>query len=148
MNGDAEAIPFLKRAIELDPNFAMAYVGLGVHYSNLGQDSLAPQYAKRAYDLRDRVSDREKYRAGFHFQPGRPVCDRPEHGRMQQWRYAGHGTGAGRDEAGRTEGAGHGGLRAARKARRITGTVQKFDVPVEATTPSLEALKAYMQMFA
>jgi eukaryotic-like serine/threonine-protein kinase len=67
--GDAEAIPFLKRAVELDPNFAMAYVGLGVHYSNLGQASLAADYAKRAYDLRDRVSDREKYRiSAFYFQ--------------------------------------------------------------------------------
>jgi len=67
--GDAEAIPFLKRAVELDPNFAMAYVGLGVNYSNLGQASLAAQYAKKAYDLRDRVSDREKYRiSAFYFQ--------------------------------------------------------------------------------
>ena len=67
--GDAEAIPFMKRAIELDPNFAMAYVGLGVEYANLGQASLAARYAKRAYDLRDRVSDREKYRiSAFYFQ--------------------------------------------------------------------------------
>jgi tetratricopeptide (TPR) repeat protein/predicted Ser/Thr protein kinase len=67
--GDAEAIPFMKRAVELDPNFAMAYVGLGVHYSNLGQASLAAENAKRAYDLRDRVSDRERYRiSAFYFQ--------------------------------------------------------------------------------
>ena len=67
--GDAEAIPFMKRAVELDPNFAMAYVGLGVMYSNLGQASLASEYAKKAYDLRDRVSDREKYRiSAFYFQ--------------------------------------------------------------------------------
>ena len=67
--GDAEAIPFTKRAIELDPNFAMAYVGLAVHYSNLGQASLAAENAKKAYDLRDRVSDRERYRiSAFYFQ--------------------------------------------------------------------------------
>jgi serine/threonine protein kinase/Tfp pilus assembly protein PilF len=67
--GDAEAIPFMKRAIELDPNFAMAYVGLAVEYSNLGQASLASDNAKKAYDSRDRVSDREKYRiSAFYFQ--------------------------------------------------------------------------------
>jgi len=67
--GDAEAIPFLKRAIELDPNFAMAYVGLAVHYSNLGRASLAADHAKKAYDLRERVSDRERYRiSAFYFQ--------------------------------------------------------------------------------
>jgi tetratricopeptide (TPR) repeat protein len=67
--GDAEAIPFTKRAIELDPNFAMAYVGLAVHYSNLGQASLAAENAKKAYDLRERVSDRERYRiSAFYFQ--------------------------------------------------------------------------------
>ena len=66
---DAEAMPFLKRAIELDPNFAMAYVGLAVQYSNLGRASLAAENAKKAYDLRDRVSDREKYRiSAFYFQ--------------------------------------------------------------------------------
>jgi eukaryotic-like serine/threonine-protein kinase len=67
--GDAEAIPFMKRAIELDPNFAMAYVGLAVEYSNLGRASLAAENAKRAYDLRDRVSERERYRiSAFYFQ--------------------------------------------------------------------------------
>jgi serine/threonine protein kinase/tetratricopeptide (TPR) repeat protein len=67
--GDAEAIPFMKRAIELDPNFAMAFVGLGVEYANLGQASLAAEYARKAYDLRDRVSDRERYRiSAFYFQ--------------------------------------------------------------------------------
>ena len=58
--GDTEAIPFLKRAIELDPDFALAYAALGIAYSNLGQASLASEYVKKAYDLRQRVSDREK----------------------------------------------------------------------------------------
>ena len=67
--GDAEAIPFMKRAIELDQNFAMAYVGLAVEYSNLGRASLAADNAKKAYDLRDRVSERERYRiSAFYFQ--------------------------------------------------------------------------------
>jgi eukaryotic-like serine/threonine-protein kinase len=67
--GDAEAIPFMKRAIELDPNFAMAYVGIAVEYANLGRASLAAENAKRAYDLRDRVSERERYRiSAFYFQ--------------------------------------------------------------------------------
>jgi len=67
--GDAEAIPFMKRAIELDSNFAMAYVGLAVEYANLGRASLAAENAKKAYDLRDRVSERERYRiSAFYFQ--------------------------------------------------------------------------------
>jgi serine/threonine protein kinase/Flp pilus assembly protein TadD len=60
--GDTEAIPFFKRAIELDPNFATAYASLGVAYSNLGQSSLSAENLKKAYELRDRVSEREKYR--------------------------------------------------------------------------------------
>ena len=67
--GDAEAIPFLKRALELDPNFAIAYTALGVAYSNLGQASVAAENAKRGYDLRDRVSERERYRiSAFYYQ--------------------------------------------------------------------------------
>ena len=67
--GDAEAIPFMKRALELDPNFAMAYAGIAVEYSNLGRPSLAEENAKKAYALRDRVSERERYRiSAFYFQ--------------------------------------------------------------------------------
>ena len=66
--GDAEAIPFMKRAIELDPNFAMAYTGIAVEYSNLGRADLAAANARKAYDLRDRVSERERYRiSAFYF---------------------------------------------------------------------------------
>ena len=60
--GDAPSIPFLKRAIELDPNFPMAYAGLAISYGNLGQPSLALEYATKAYGLRDRVTEREKLR--------------------------------------------------------------------------------------
>ena len=60
--GVAEAIPFYKRALELDSNFAVAHASLGVAYVNLGQASLAAENIKKAYALRDRVSEREKYR--------------------------------------------------------------------------------------
>jgi eukaryotic-like serine/threonine-protein kinase len=69
--GNAEAIPFYKRAVELDPNFAVAYTSLGVVYGNLGQASLAAENLKKAYDLRDRVSEREKYRiTSMYYQSG------------------------------------------------------------------------------
>jgi eukaryotic-like serine/threonine-protein kinase len=58
--GDAPAIPFYKRAIELDPSFPMAYAALSERYGNLGQQSLELEYATKAYQLRDQVSEREK----------------------------------------------------------------------------------------
>ena len=65
--GDAPSIPFLKRAIELDPNFPMAYAGLSGRYGNLGQPSLALEYATKAYGLRDRVTEREKLRISANY---------------------------------------------------------------------------------
>jgi tetratricopeptide (TPR) repeat protein len=66
--GDAPAIPFYKRAIELDPNFPLAYVTLAGSYLNLQQPSLALEYAAKAYQLRDRVTEREKLRiSAFYF---------------------------------------------------------------------------------
>jgi serine/threonine protein kinase/tetratricopeptide (TPR) repeat protein len=59
--GDVEGLPSSKRAIELDPNFALAYDGLGVTYYNLNQPSLGADYVKKAFDLRDRVTEREKF---------------------------------------------------------------------------------------
>jgi eukaryotic-like serine/threonine-protein kinase len=60
--GTAQSIPFLKRAIELDPNFPIAYATLAIAYGNLNERSLALEYATKAYQLRDRVSEREKLR--------------------------------------------------------------------------------------
>ena len=56
-----EAIPHLKRAIELDPTFAMAYALLSEMYANTGQQALAPEVARKAFELRDKVSDREQF---------------------------------------------------------------------------------------
>jgi eukaryotic-like serine/threonine-protein kinase len=55
-----EAFRFYKRAIELDPNFPMAYSALAVAYGHLGPESLALEYATKAYGLRDRATEREK----------------------------------------------------------------------------------------
>src|SRR6185503_13321135 len=56
-----EAIPHLQRAIELDPNFALALAALSGVYANTSQTLLAPVYSRRAFELRDRVSERERY---------------------------------------------------------------------------------------
>ena len=58
--GSAAGIPYFKRAIELDPNFVAAYSLAAVMYGNIGESVLASEYAKRGYELRDRVTEREK----------------------------------------------------------------------------------------
>ena len=55
------ALPYYKRALELDPNFVRAYASLGAVYFNLDQASLGITDFKKAYELRDRVSERERY---------------------------------------------------------------------------------------
>ena len=61
LKGDnAAAVPLLQRAIRLDPNFAMAYAALGTCYGNLGETSLASENTKKAYELRQGLSEREK----------------------------------------------------------------------------------------
>ncbi|MBI1762258.1 MAG: protein kinase [Acidobacteria bacterium] len=55
-----EGVALYKRAIELDPNFALAYNGLSIIYMNTGQGELAIEYAGKAYNLRERVSERER----------------------------------------------------------------------------------------
>jgi serine/threonine protein kinase len=60
--GNSAAMPLFKRAIELDPNFAVAYAALGIAYSNLGETGSANENLQRAYELRNRVSEREKLR--------------------------------------------------------------------------------------
>ena len=60
--GNLAAIPFHERAIELDPNFAMAYAALAVSQINLGRFKLGEDAAKKAFALRDHVSERERFR--------------------------------------------------------------------------------------
>jgi tetratricopeptide (TPR) repeat protein/tRNA A-37 threonylcarbamoyl transferase component Bud32 len=61
------AVIFYQRAINLDPNFAMAYASLGVDYAGLGETSLAEQNTRKAYGLRELVSEREKFYIESHY---------------------------------------------------------------------------------
>jgi len=60
--GNLAAIPYEQRAVELDPNFAIAYAGLAVAYSSVGQATQAIENATKAFALRERVSERERNR--------------------------------------------------------------------------------------
>jgi len=60
-NGYKAGIPLFKRATEIDPNFAMAHAHLGLWYSSVGESELGRESAIRAYELRDRANDREKF---------------------------------------------------------------------------------------
>jgi len=59
--GDAAALPFYKQAVELDQNFAIAYRGLSVVYGNLGELGRAGENSRKAYELRAKVSERERF---------------------------------------------------------------------------------------
>jgi eukaryotic-like serine/threonine-protein kinase len=61
------ALPLYQRAVELDPNFAMAYARLGTVYSNLGQVELSEQNRQKAFELRDRASEHEKLYIMSHY---------------------------------------------------------------------------------
>jgi tetratricopeptide (TPR) repeat protein len=67
---DQEAIPFFRRAIELDPNFALAHARLGTVYSNLGEQKPAVEHRTRAFELRERVSERERFYILGHYYSG------------------------------------------------------------------------------
>jgi serine/threonine protein kinase/tetratricopeptide (TPR) repeat protein len=58
----------LEHAVSLDPNFASAYAALGTCFSNLGEPTQAAESLKKAYDLRDRVSEREKFYIVSHYE--------------------------------------------------------------------------------
>ena len=59
--GSTAALPFFKRAVELDPNFAVAYAGMSLVYANLGEVGRAAEYIRKAYDLREKASELERF---------------------------------------------------------------------------------------
>ena len=64
---DEAAMPHLKRAVELDPNFAMAWAVLGIAYNNLTDTRQAGLCLQKAFDLKDRASEREKFYISSHY---------------------------------------------------------------------------------
>jgi tetratricopeptide (TPR) repeat protein len=67
-SGFPASIPFFKRAVEIDPTFAFAYANLGLSYGGVGESVLAAQSATRAWQLRDHVSERERFFIDFTYQ--------------------------------------------------------------------------------
>ena len=59
--GDAESVPYHQQAITLDPNFARAYAALGMAKYNLRESTAASENFRKAFELRDRVSERERF---------------------------------------------------------------------------------------
>ncbi len=65
--GSAAAIPFWRRAVEIDPKFALGYANLGLSYGNIGESVLSAESATKAWQLRDRASEREKFFIDFSY---------------------------------------------------------------------------------
>jgi len=59
--GDENSLPFFKRAVEIDPKFAMGYASLALAYGATGESDLATENIRKAYELRDRATDKEKF---------------------------------------------------------------------------------------
>jgi DNA-binding winged helix-turn-helix (wHTH) protein/tetratricopeptide (TPR) repeat protein len=59
--GATAAMPFFKRAVEIDPNFAMAHAALGRIYQDIDESDLSAESLSKAWNLRERTSDREKF---------------------------------------------------------------------------------------
>jgi eukaryotic-like serine/threonine-protein kinase len=66
-SGEAAAVPFLKRAIELDPKFAMAYATLALCYADMGESILSAESTRKAYEMRDRATDDERFFIAFSY---------------------------------------------------------------------------------
>jgi eukaryotic-like serine/threonine-protein kinase len=73
--GSVASLPFYNRAIEIDPNFAAAYIALAFSYANHGESERAEEYARKAYQLRDKVSERDRFliESTYYFQITREI---------------------------------------------------------------------------
>jgi len=64
---EMESLPFYRHAVELDPNFAYVHARMGTIYANAGEQELAKENTRKSYELRDRVSQREKLYITEHY---------------------------------------------------------------------------------
>ena len=64
---EIQSLTYYKRAVELDPNFAWVYAKMGIIYANSGENQKAIEATRKAYALRDRVSEREKLYIDEHY---------------------------------------------------------------------------------
>jgi eukaryotic-like serine/threonine-protein kinase len=67
MGDEMGALPYYQRAVELDPMFAMGYARLGAVYNNMQQTQLSETNRQKAFELRDRASEREKLYITSHY---------------------------------------------------------------------------------
>jgi len=65
--GDSDALLLFRHALELDPNFAMAYAKVGIIYFEMGESDVGAGYMTKAYRLRERVSERERFYVAAHY---------------------------------------------------------------------------------
>ncbi len=79
--GAAAAVPFFQRAIEIDPKFAIAHAALGLMYGDRGESDLAAESISKAYELRDRASDNEKFFITAYYEDARQET-RKRHSRL------------------------------------------------------------------
>jgi eukaryotic-like serine/threonine-protein kinase len=66
-NEDLASVPFFQHAVELDPNFSLAYARLGTAYGNLNQMEVSEKFLKEAFDRRTRASERERLYIESHY---------------------------------------------------------------------------------
>lgn len=64
---ETDSVSYYRMAIELDPNFAIAYARMGAIYRNLSQQDMSRQYMQKAFELRGHVSEREKFYIAAHY---------------------------------------------------------------------------------
>ncbi len=85
---DETSVPHLKRAVELDPNFAMALATLGVAYYNSGESKLGFEYLQKAFDVKDRASERERFYISSHYYGTYLGQEDKDLETLEQWKQA------------------------------------------------------------